>query len=195
MSEVIDQASYRNIGRAHVVAHPGPEFSQALEHFIHPSVIRQLGGRALKLRSEASLTVVEGAPQDRVNVRRKTVSKAELSKLSQDLLRRQHSAPPRVGPDVSISPFPQHPDMADAERGIDLRFKLLLDRLTRQVLHDTVLLNQDDDALYVHFRLVRSHMVLGEALRTAHRSLVDLVKQQKPGMIESMHLTTPDIHV
>lgn len=194
MSEVIDEAYHPVLGHAHLVAHPGPEFSQALERFMSPDMIRRLGGRAIGLRSESSLLVKDGPPQFHRDIRRKNISKAELAQLSQGLNDRQSSVQPHLASDVGLYPYPNLPNLKDNERGIGLRFKLILDRLTRQVLRETVLVNPEDESLPVHFRLYREQMVLGNDLRLAHQNLVDLLQQQKPYMIQSMYLS-PDFRI
>ncbi|MDQ5932419.1 MAG: hypothetical protein QG649_504 [Patescibacteria group bacterium] len=190
MSEVIDEAYRRRIGYAQVVAHPGPEFSHALERFINPAFLRQLGGRAISLRSGAALTIIEGPIESRENIRRHDVSKAELARIHQELQRRQGGIKPQVAREMKLYQYPTQEDVKNTEKGIGIRFKLALDQLTRKALRETVFLDPVDESLPMHFRLRRDQMVLGEDLRKANDLLVEHLLQQNPRMIESIHLSS-----
>lgn len=189
MSEVIDTTYHRKIGEVYINAHPAPEFSQALERFIDPAVVRKIGGKAIALRSEHSLSVIDGWREYPSDYRRETISKAELATLGRELYRRFQHVHPRVSSEVGISRLFSGNENEKKQEGVSMRFQLTLNELTRQALRNTIFLNPEDDALYMRYRLLHADMAKGDRLIEAKEGLLELLRAEKPGMIESIYLS------
>lgn len=191
MIEAMDDVPPEYIGEAWIKARPNPELSLALERFINPARIRSLGGRALELRSEQSLSVYRSADNEFSELRRSTISMLELAAASTRLIGRKNGIKPKVSPEVAIRPLlPKVPNIAEGS-GIDLRFKLVIDAMTRQVLEHTSLID-DEGKIPVHFRLRRPDMLLGMGLNDARDKLLDLV-QAHPQTTEAIYISSPDV--
>lgn len=186
--------NYEYLGKARLLAHPGPELSQALQEFINPERLRDLGGKVLELKSEQHLILMHGAREMPDNVRRKTVTKAELSSLSHEIARRQQTIHPWVSPEVVVHQLPAPETRKHEGRGISLRFKVQVDELTKRALRTTALLDPDDGELYMRFKLHRPDMRLGGDLLAARDALVRHLRRPIPEPLDSLYMHTPDMH-
>lgn len=183
-----------SLGKARIKAHPGPELSLALQRFVNPHRMRELGGKVLELKSMQHLVLVEGARQAQEDIRRRTVTRAEFSELHGSISRHQQSVRPWISPDVRYVPLPPPENTPDDGNGIELRFHVQLNELTKRVLKSTVLLDSDDGELYLRFSLRRPDMVLGRELLEARDGLLEHLRKKVPEPLDSLYLHSPDMH-
>lgn len=188
MTEATEVHSPKYVDDARIVVHPAPELNQALERFLKPELIRGLGGRALELISEKKLSVYDSpfepaGPESVVP----GVSVGELSILQRRLKERQASSRPVISAHVVMRKLQPPKDLEHEGEGIDMRFMVVIDELTRRVLAKTTFVEPRFNAVYVHFGVSRPNMQDGRKLPEAREMLGELLRH-RPQRVESMHV-------
>ncbi len=188
MTEATEVHSPKYVDHARIVVHPCPELNQALERFLKPELIRGLGGRALELISEKKLPVYD-SPFEAVGMDSVVpgVSVGELSLLQRRLIERQVSSRPVVSPHVLLRKLKPPEGFEDEGEGIDMRFMVIVDELTRRVLAKTTFVEPRQNTVYVHFGISRPNMRSGNELPNAREQLGDLLRHH-PQRVESMYI-------
>lgn len=194
MTEAREFTTPHYVGDARIKVRPGPELSHALERFINPEYVRELGGRAIDLVSEKTLHVYNHPFEDTSdNSRPPGLSKGELAILSKRLDERQRAMKPMVSPYVMIGQYKPPEEFKHEGNGIDMRFTIVIDELTERLLAKTVFLDQGDreggKGLHVHLPIKRPDMQLGVGLLNARDDLLDLIRH-KPQRVETMYIDT-----
>lgn len=173
------------IGSARLKVRPGAELTAALDRFIRPGILSQLGGNALSLRSGHSLSIyrrIDGATEPSNNV-----SVAQLVRISRDIDDRKSAPRPTIYPgSTTLSRY--EPSRPGEHPGIDIAFRVPVEELTRRALQSTLLL-QDDGSIWMHFTLRDNDMVKGVELQKAGEDF----RQTMTGrhVLEPFYISTP----
>jgi hypothetical protein len=186
MTEASSQRYSEYVGDATIKVRPGVELAGALSRFIAPDYRRGMGTRALEMTSIKKIAIYD-VLQDEDDPHINGISKADLSVLSRRLDERQRVVKPLVSRHVTAVKLIPPAGLEHEGIGIDLRFRLVIDELTRRLLAKTVVLEEQDGALYTHLALPRRVLQLGSDLQEARDGLLTTLAQQ-PQYVEELRI-------
>lgn len=188
MSEATEYTGPVEIGSARVFVKLHENLTDILDNFIDKDRVKEIGGIAIRLVSEEKLTVYRHITPRDEGFRQSGISELELENLRAKLKDRQSSIKPTIDRKIVVEPLTPPEGFEDEGSGIDLRFGLVFDDLTRQLLASTTLLDTTDKRLYAHFRLRRPEMRLGPELTRTARTLFELAQGPMPIYVRSFQL-------
>jgi hypothetical protein len=186
MTEASSQRYPEYVGNATVKARPGEELAAAISRFITPDYQRGIGARALEMTSIKKIAIYNML-QDEDDAHMRGISKADLSVLSRRLDERQRVVKPLVFRQVTAVKLIPPAGFEHEGIGIDLRFRLVVDELTRRLLAKTTVLEEQDGALYTHVALPRRALQLGSNLQDARERLLTTLAQQ-PQYVQELRI-------
>lgn len=193
MSEAVELHSFRQLGEAFVVAVPGREFGEKLERF-YDDTRRQLGSRALVLTSNRHLRVFTDPLTPEFKARNPdSVTPKELSAM-QSNLRRRGPIHPIVDEEVGVVPERDAKGEIVEHPGIELRFNILVDKLTAQALRSSWLVD-NNLAIPMHINIPRQHLRMGSELLEARDDLLAALRRTTPLGVENLRLSQRNIRI
>lgn len=188
MSEATEYTGPVKTGSARAFIELRDDLNEIINGFMNDDAARNIGGRAIRLVSEERLTVYRHiVPRDE-GYRQSGISEPQLKLLQEQLHERQNSVRPTIDRRVVIDPAAPPEGFEDEGSGIDLRFGVVFDDLTKQLLHRTTLLDEHDKKLYAHLRIRRVNMRLGPELTKTARALMSHVADPKAVYVRSLEL-------